>query len=172
MPLEPTDDNIGASSLTNQSLPLPLSSHQALASTPIAVTSKRDHEDQISTTSDINTTATICTTIAAFTFTDLPIYPPLGNRVTVPSLTLGPGRYVLSFTNNYRVGVFGVETRLEGHSIISMHNIDNGFSGTVAFSLMRTTEVSFLFGWGMTQWQPGGVWLAGGEVALFRIGPG
>ena len=169
--LDPTDDHDTDSSgtrLTIQTLPPPLFSHTA----PIAVTRKRNENNQTTEASNTTTTAVICTTIAAFTFTDLPIYPPLGNRQTVPSLTLDPGRYVLSFTNNYRVVVIGVKTVLGGHGIISMYDIDDVVFGTVAFALGRTTEVSFIFCWGVMQAQHGGVWLASGEVALFRIGPG
>ena len=160
--LDPIDDNGNlATGLANQSHPLPLSSHTA----PVAVTRKRN---------DYQTRDVVCTTIAAFTFTDLRLSPTLNSHITRPRLTLSPGTYVLSFTNNYRVRLLGVSSLVEGQqrSTMDIHDVSNKVSGTVAFVLTRNTDVKFFFQWGMAHWPAPGVRLASGEVAVFRIGPG
>ena len=162
---EPIDDDDLGTGLANQSLPLPPSSNQALAPAAIAVTRKRD----VRTTAASNTTtsAVICTTIAAFTFHSFPLPVPPNAYKTRPPLTLGPGSYVLSFTNSGSVRRVAVDTAINGHHTpISIRAFNNAASGTTIFSLRRTVEVRFHFLWARRDR------VTSGEVALFRIGPG
>ncbi|MDI1491490.1 MAG: hypothetical protein OHK93_002699 [Ramalina farinacea] len=140
---------------------------------PVAVTRKRNDYQRRDVT-NITTTTAICTTIAAFTFTDLRLGPTLNSHITQPLLTLSPGTYVVSFTNNHRVRLVGVSTLVEGQqmSTVDIHDVGNKVSGTVRFVLTRNTDVKFFFNWGLAHWPVPGVRLASGEVALFRIGPG
>lgn len=170
-PIDPIDDNdnLGVT-LANQSLPLPLSSYQALASAPVAVTRKRNDDNQPST----DASNTICSTVAAFTFTNLPIYPLVAFDFIRTPLNLSPGFYVFSFTNNYGIHLVGVITRVAGQrgGTLVAHNLHNAETGTVAFVLTQTSEVTFAFDWDQAQRPPGGQWLTSGEAAVFRIGPG
>ena len=95
--------------------------------------------------------------------------------MTVPDLTLGLGPWSLRpqfHQQLYRIRLIEVNTGVGQHSHVTAHNFDDVLSGTFELSFMRTTEVAFLFGWTSAQWLPWGAWLASGEVALFRIGPG